>query len=186
MTCSQHQKVTIMILKVDLQCRQCYKKVKKILRKFPEIRDQIFDEKQNTVIITVVCCSPERIMHKLCSKGRKTIKSIEIKEPNPKPKQAAPEPEKPKPKPDPQPQAKPPPAPVPVEKPQMNKPAPAPVVQWIPAGYPPHQIYPVSVCCGSCYEGRPGGPCNQYGRPAFYGNRCDYFTEENPSACSIM
>ncbi|GFP80503.1 hypothetical protein PHJA_000193700 [Phtheirospermum japonicum] len=80
-----------MVLKVDLQCPCCYKKVKKILCKFPQIRDQVYDEKANTVTITVLCCNPEKMRDKLCCKGAKVIKSIEIKEP-PKPKQ----PEKPK------------------------------------------------------------------------------------------
>ncbi|KAH9625555.1 hypothetical protein KSS87_023452 [Heliosperma pusillum] len=203
MTCSGHQKVTVMVLKVDLQCSQCYKKVKKILGKFPQIRDQIYDEKQNTVNITVVCCSPERIRNKLCSKGRKTIKSIEIK--NPAPKNPAPAPA---------------PAPIP-DKSQMkkneptSKPAPAlnaaparqqtpvrePVAQWIPGypPYPPPQMYPVSVvCCGPCYEGRHGGgPCYHGGSgygygygygpdPGYYSNRSDYFTDNNPTACFIM
>ncbi|CDP04524.1 unnamed protein product [Coffea canephora] len=85
------EKVTTMRLKVDLQCPCCYKKVKKILCKFPQIRDQMYDEKQNLVTITVVCCSPEKIRDKLCCKGGKVIKSIDIVEP-PKPKP----PEKPK------------------------------------------------------------------------------------------
>ncbi|KAL4386547.1 hypothetical protein GQ457_09G000850 [Hibiscus cannabinus] len=88
------EKVTIMVLKVDLQCFKCYKKVKKVLCKFPQIRDQVYDEKANTVTITVICCSPEKIRDKICSKGGGAIKSIEIKPPPaPKPK----EPEKPKP-----------------------------------------------------------------------------------------
>ncbi|KAJ4704095.1 pollen-specific leucine-rich repeat extensin-like protein 1 isoform X1 [Melia azedarach] len=88
------KKVTVMVLKVDLQCSKCYKKVKKVLCKFPQIQDQIYDEKQNKVIIKVVCCNPERIRDKLCCKGDGSIKSIEILEPKPpeKPK----EPEKPK------------------------------------------------------------------------------------------
>ncbi|XP_060186678.1 heavy metal-associated isoprenylated plant protein 39-like isoform X1 [Lycium barbarum] len=85
------EKTTIMVLKVDLQCPCCYKKTKKILCKIPQVRNQLYDEKANTVTITVVCCSPERVRDKLCCKGGKTIKSIEIKEPA-KPK----EPEKPK------------------------------------------------------------------------------------------
>ncbi|XP_073312907.1 uncharacterized protein [Primulina huaijiensis] len=86
------EKVTIMVLKVvDLQCSCCYKKIKKILCKFPQIRDQVYDEKANTVTITVVCCDPEKIRDKLCCKGAKVIKSIAIKEP---PKTT--EPEKPK------------------------------------------------------------------------------------------
>ncbi|KAL0321053.1 UNVERIFIED_CONTAM: hypothetical protein Sradi_5366800 [Sesamum radiatum] len=79
------EKVTPMVLKVDLQCPCCYKKIKKTLCKFPQIRDQVYDEKNNTVAITVVCCSPEKIRDKLCCKGGKVIKSIEIIEP-PKPK----------------------------------------------------------------------------------------------------
>ncbi|KAL1346549.1 hypothetical protein AAHE18_08G196200 [Arachis hypogaea] len=54
--------VTVMKLKVDLECHKCYKKVKKVLAKFPQIRDEKFDEKQNVVTITVVCCSPEKIL----------------------------------------------------------------------------------------------------------------------------
>ncbi|OMO76969.1 metal ion binding protein [Corchorus capsularis] len=60
-----------------------------------EIRDQVYDEKANTVTIIVVCCSPEKIMDKLCRKGGGSIKSIEIPPP-PKPKQPPPQPEKPK------------------------------------------------------------------------------------------
>ncbi|XP_022893569.1 uncharacterized protein LOC111408043 [Olea europaea var. sylvestris] len=80
------EKVTEMVLKVDLdlQCHSCYKKIKKILCKIPQIRGQIYDDKQNTVTIDVVCCSPEKIRDKLCCKGGKVIKSIEIKEPKKK------------------------------------------------------------------------------------------------------
>ena len=61
----------------------------------------MYDEKQNLVTITVVCCSPEKIRDKLCCKGGKVIKSIEIVEP-PKPEEPKhvkkpPVPEKPKP-----------------------------------------------------------------------------------------
>ncbi|XP_051135271.1 protein PYRICULARIA ORYZAE RESISTANCE 21 [Andrographis paniculata] len=74
------EKVTPMVLKVDLQCYCCYKKIKKTLCKFPQIRDQVFDEKNNTVSIIVVCCSPEKIRDKLCSKAGKVIKGIDIKD----------------------------------------------------------------------------------------------------------
>ncbi|CAI9782807.1 unnamed protein product [Fraxinus pennsylvanica] len=72
------EKVTVMVLKVDLQCPSCYKKIKTILCKIPQIRGQIFDVKQNTVTINVVCCSPKKIRDELCCKGGKVIKSIEI------------------------------------------------------------------------------------------------------------
>ncbi|PNX64782.1 pollen-specific leucine-rich repeat extensin-like protein 1-like, partial [Trifolium pratense] len=83
-----------MKLKVDLQCDKCYKQVKKLLCKFPQIRDQVYDEKNNIVTITVVCCNPEKIRDKICCKGCGAIKSIEILEPPPPPKPK--EPEKPK------------------------------------------------------------------------------------------
>ena len=65
-----------MKLGVDLECDRCYKKIKKLLCKFPEIRDQVFFEKENTVMINVVCCSPLKIRDKLICKGGKTIKDI--------------------------------------------------------------------------------------------------------------
>ncbi|CDP04720.1 unnamed protein product [Coffea canephora] len=85
-----------MRLKVDLQCPSCYKKVKKILCKFPQIQDQVYDEKQNLVTITVVCCSPEKIRDKLYCKGGKVIKCIEIVvAPPPPPSKAKPPPPRP-------------------------------------------------------------------------------------------
>ncbi|GLT24845.1 hypothetical protein SLA2020_000130 [Shorea laevis] len=68
---------------VDLQCSKCYKKIKKLLCKFPEIRDQTYDEKANKVTIKVVSCSPEKIRDKLCCKGCGCITSIEIIVPPP-------------------------------------------------------------------------------------------------------
>ncbi|GLU15836.1 hypothetical protein SLE2022_322950 [Rubroshorea leprosula] len=70
---------------VDLQCSKCYKKIKKLLCKFPEIRDQKYDEKANKVTIKVMSCSPEKIRDKLCCKGGGCIKSIEIKVLSPPP-----------------------------------------------------------------------------------------------------
>ncbi|KAK2652708.1 hypothetical protein Ddye_012564 [Dipteronia dyeriana] len=118
---AEKKKVTLMLLKVDLECSKCYKKVKKILCKFPQIQDQAYDEKNNTVMIKVVCCSPEKIRDKICCKGRGTIKSIEILKPPEKPKPA----EKPKadpPKPAEKPKADPP---KPAEKPKADPPKPA-------------------------------------------------------------
>ncbi|XP_062010857.1 uncharacterized protein LOC133727269 [Rosa rugosa] len=178
------KKVTIMILKVDLQCEECYRKVKKVLCKFPQIQDQMYDEKNNLVIIKVVCCSPEKIRDKLCCKGGGVIKWIEIKEPEkPKPLPAP----KPKPKPKPPPASKPEPPPEPKpEPPPEPKPEPPPVpacplplvpacprrpccwdcYQGRPGGpcetRPPPR--PVKPCCSDCYEGRPGGPCETYPR----------------------
>ncbi|KAI4311868.1 hypothetical protein MLD38_036732 [Melastoma candidum] len=96
-------KVTKMVIKVDLQCCKCYKKIKKVLCRYPQLRDQIYDEKDNRVFIRVVCCSPECIMEKIICKAGDTVESIEImpdkpKEPEkPKPAEKPKEPEKPKP-----------------------------------------------------------------------------------------
>ncbi|GAV59853.1 HMA domain-containing protein [Cephalotus follicularis] len=104
------EKETIMVIKVDLQCDRCYRKIKKVLCRYPQIRTQIYDEKNNTVTITVVCCSPEKIKQKICRRGGDTVKGIEIKEP---------------PKPQPPPEKKPE-APKEAPKPQPDKPKEAP------------------------------------------------------------
>ncbi|RVW58864.1 hypothetical protein CK203_108317 [Vitis vinifera] len=59
---------------VNLGCKRCYKKIKKLLFKFPGT----FIEKEDTVIIKVVCSYPEMIRTKLFYKGSDTIKSIEV------------------------------------------------------------------------------------------------------------
>ncbi|XP_028801977.1 leucine-rich repeat extensin-like protein 3 isoform X3 [Neltuma alba] len=168
------EKVTIMRLKVDLHCEKCYKKVKKVLCKFPQIRDQVFDEKQNIVTIKVVCCSPEKIRDKLCCKACGAIKSIEIVEP-PKPKPPEPPKPKPPPKPDePEKPKPPPPKPAEPEKPKPPPPPPKPDEPEKPKPPPPKPQepcpkptpVPTGVCCVPCYEGRPGGPCFEgYGGP---------------------
>ncbi|KAL6332667.1 hypothetical protein AAG906_010007 [Vitis piasezkii] len=193
---------TIMVLKVDLGCKRCYRKIKKLLCKFPEIRDQTFIEKEDTVIIKVVCCCPEKIRTKLICKGGDSIKSIEVRTPvNPKlpadkPKKTdekqKPAKDKPK-KTDEEPKHE--------KKTQERAPVPTPVPE-----------YPTGVCCKSCYEGRHGGPCHHgYGVPhqppsydgyirlvpsydgwasgcrcdRSYGCRCEFVIEENPT-CTIL
>ncbi|KAL8160823.1 hypothetical protein V2J09_012312 [Rumex salicifolius] len=117
------QKETIMVLKVDLDCPRCYKKVKRLLCQFHQIHDQVYNEKQNTVMIKVVCCSPEKIRDRLCCKGGKSIKSIEILQPKKPPPPLPPPAEKPPPeKPD---EPAPPQPPPPVEKPPPPPPPPA-------------------------------------------------------------
>ncbi|XP_008224624.1 PREDICTED: myelin-associated oligodendrocyte basic protein-like [Prunus mume] len=190
---AEKEKVTIMVLKVDLQCHKCYKKVKKVLCKFPQIRDQIYDEKQNQVVIKVVCCSPEKIRDRICCKGGGAIKSIEIREPEkpkplpadkPKPSAEKPkEPEKPKPASEkPKEPEKPKPAPEKPKEPEKPKPAPekpkepekpksAPEKPKAPPPNPGPPPVPVNVnaYCVDCYHGHPGGPCQTgYGGVAPY------------------
>ncbi|XP_027367431.1 pollen-specific leucine-rich repeat extensin-like protein 1 isoform X2 [Abrus precatorius] len=212
------EKVTIMKLKVDLECNKCYKKVKKLLSKYPQIRDQKFAEKENIVIITVVCCSPEKIRDKLCYKGGGSIKSIEIVEP-PKPKAEPPKKDADKPKAEPEkkkeadkPKAEPekkkeadkPKQEAPKADKPKDKPAPAPIP--VQPQVPPPMAVPVGMCV-PCYDGRPVGPCYEYGGPVlyydgyyarpvydsygggrpYYVSRCDqYFSDENPTGCTIM
>ncbi|CAM8998306.1 unnamed protein product [Rhodiola kirilowii] len=174
-----------MVLKVDLKCDCCYKRVRKALCGFPEIRDWIFDENENTVTITVDCCDPERLRYKLCNKGRGSIKSIKIKqieEPGPVAKS---QPEPPKEKevttaaPAAKPAEKPPPspAPKPVEeppKPETKAPEPAQKVAQPaePSQKPVEPVpvvgsVPVPMCCW--HGGGVVGPFNYgHGVPSVY------------------
>ena len=57
-----------------------------------EIQDQVYNEKENYVVIKVVCCSPEKIKQKIKCKCGQTIKRIEeIKPPGNKPPDQKPE-----------------------------------------------------------------------------------------------
>ncbi|KAK6933452.1 Heavy metal-associated domain, HMA [Dillenia turbinata] len=114
------------ILKVDLHCSKCYKKVKKVLCKFPEITDQVWDEKANTVTIKVSSCNPEKIRDKICCKGGKSIKCIKIVPPPP-----------------PTPPTKPPPSPPP--KPETVHVSVSSVQVYLPI-----QPYPMGCSCIDC------------------------------------
>ncbi|XP_048132287.1 protein PYRICULARIA ORYZAE RESISTANCE 21-like [Rhodamnia argentea] len=156
------EKVTRMLIKVDLQCCRCYKKIKKILCEFPQIQDQIYDEKRNAVLIVVVCCSPEKIRQKIICKGGETVQGVEIlldkpKEPEKKPekpKEPEKKPEKPK-DPEKEPEKKP-------EKPKEPEKKPNPVAGFplVPA-FPMVPVYPMVpvCCCPPFYGGYGRGPC---------------------------
>ncbi|XP_048332256.1 protein PYRICULARIA ORYZAE RESISTANCE 21-like [Ziziphus jujuba] len=186
------KQVTTMVLKVDLQCCKCYKKVKKILCKIPQIHDQVYDEKNDTVTIKVLCCSPEKIKEKIICKGGGCITSIDIIVPEkqkPKPSEKTKEPEKLKEPEKPKEQEKPK-AP---ENPPCQRPS------------PPHPqvLVRIGVCCQQCYSGYPGGPClhchawpppcykyyGYCGRPVFdscgCGRNC-YTSHCDTQGCTIM
>ncbi|CAA0281470.1 Heavy metal-associated domain superfamily [Arabidopsis suecica] len=183
------EKVTWMKLKTEpLSNEKNFSKVKKALSSIPQVRDQKFEEETNTVTIKVVCCSPEKVMDKLCSKGRGAIKLIETIEPAKPVAQKPKEPEKPK-------EAEKP------KEPEKPKPAAAPAQgdpssQRVTHGYnpPPMMGHPVPWSDGPNYGwSRPNGyderPIyNSYGGwqppPSQYGGRSHY-EEEQPS-CSIM
>ncbi|KAL7192624.1 hypothetical protein ACSBR2_024447 [Camellia fascicularis] len=138
------EKVTTMVLKVDLESPCCYKKIKKVLCKFPQIRDQVYDVKKNTVTITIKCCSPEKIREKLWLEGRKIIKCIEIKEPT----ESKGEEDKPKRN----------------GKDEKNPPPPPLALALLPVvlGYSPLADKPAGICCGPCYGGYGWGPRTCY------------------------
>ncbi|XP_045793972.1 protein PYRICULARIA ORYZAE RESISTANCE 21-like [Trifolium pratense] len=197
------QKVAIMKLKADLQCRKCYKKVKKVLCKYPQIRDQIYDEKNGIVTIRVVCCSPEKVRDNICCSGGGIIKSIEIVQP-PKPKPA---PEKPKDH-DKKPEGEKKPNPGPPIDPQPKQnPAPAPAPAPVPVAAAPAVMFPHTtpmsvlsyppqvVPYGFGYGFGQGGPPEVYGRPiydsygwsgpCYVGHHHDCLREEEASTCTI-
>ncbi|CAK7323318.1 unnamed protein product [Dovyalis caffra] len=175
------EQVTTMLIKVDLECEKCQKKIKKVLCKIPEIQSQTYDQKANTVTITVVSCFPEKIMKKIRCKGGEAVKCIQIKVP-----------EKP-------------PVPTADKKHTPGKPDKTPSPE--PVTGHPARIY-LKACCSECYQGFGGGPCYHghgrptpqcYGRPVYgswgggscscrsrgyYVCRCEYVCENDP--CTIM
>ena len=120
----------------------------------------MYNEKENYVVIKVVCCSPEKIKQKIKCKCGQTIKRIEeIKPPGNKPPDKKPD----------EPQTKPPEKKPPVQKPE--RPTCCTECREGRGGGPCHYgpgtrsgwgAMPVPVrptCCTECHEGRGGGPC---------------------------
>lgn len=183
-----------------------------------EIRDQVYDEKQNAVKITVVSCCPEKIQKKIRSKGGNSVEKIEIvsgdkkkegtekkKEGAEKAKEGAGEKKKDeaekkgKGKED-ESKKKEGGGDKPKDKEPEKKPVPV-LVSGHPSIFPP--VYPVQgyynpyhqlqVVGGSgpvpCYQchGVPGHHGAWDGNRVYnYGSRSDYFSEENPTACTVM
>ncbi|XP_061964307.1 uncharacterized protein LOC133688732 [Populus nigra] len=78
----EETKVTTMEIKVvDLGCEKCHKKIKRVLCAIPQIQNQEYVEKENTVTITVVGCCPEKIKKKIYCKGGPTVMCVKIKPP---------------------------------------------------------------------------------------------------------
>eukprot|EP00258_Populus_trichocarpa_P043566 XP_024459585.1 protein PYRICULARIA ORYZAE RESISTANCE 21 isoform X3 [Populus trichocarpa] len=101
-------KVTEMVIKVvDLGCEKCHKKIKRVLCAIPQIQNQTYDKKENTVTITVVGCCPEKIKKKIYCKGGRTVKCVEIKPPPKEKQEKKPEKKKPEAKPEEKPEPKP-------------------------------------------------------------------------------
>uniref|UniRef100_A0ACD5X635 Uncharacterized protein n=1 Tax=Avena sativa TaxID=4498 RepID=A0ACD5X635_AVESA len=74
------EKISTLILKVDLDCCSCYKKIRKILCKLQDgegIRTISYDDGSNTIAV-VGPFDPHRLSCKIRCKGGKVIKGIEI------------------------------------------------------------------------------------------------------------
>ncbi|XP_074586144.1 uncharacterized protein LOC141841847 isoform X1 [Curcuma longa] len=158
-------KIATVIIKVDLECCCCSKKIKRTLCKLQKrfkINSIVYDEKKNTVTVSGAF-NPDCFIKKLCCMAYKVIKDVEIKKPDPPP---PPPPQVPKPA-DPKPASKPPAPPPQVPKPDP-KPDPKPPPPPPPPQVPPEVIVkfpmwafpaPMWPCCCQpcpCYEPHQG------------------------------
>ncbi|CAL1352193.1 unnamed protein product [Linum trigynum] len=189
------QKLTTMVIKVDLDCYKCRNKIKKVLCRIPQIGNQVYDEKANLVIITVLCCSPEKVMEKIACKGGESVKGIEIvKPPPPKPEEEPKKPDEP-------------PRPKEISA-DMGKPKEQPKDRETAKAVMSSPALPMCYCHREFYEGRgvapppcysvQGHPCYEgYGRPVYdswgggyrggyYVSRGECFSDDNPSDCILM
>ncbi|XP_020271182.1 protein PYRICULARIA ORYZAE RESISTANCE 21-like [Asparagus officinalis] len=128
------EKLSTVILKVDLQCVACTKKIKKTLCKLRDregIRSVIYDEKNNSVTISGPF-DPRKLIKKICCKACKVIKDIQlwpVEPPNsrapPPPRAHRPEEKKPDPgRPPPRNRNRPPEPPAPEPPPSARTPPP--------------------------------------------------------------
>ncbi|XP_065003006.1 protein PYRICULARIA ORYZAE RESISTANCE 21-like [Musa acuminata AAA Group] len=98
--------IATVIIKVDLQCCTCSRKIKKALCKLQKrfnIQSIVFDEKKNTVTVSGPF-NPQCFIEKLRCLACKVIKDVQIKPPPPPPTTPKP----PQPPPPPPPEQKPP------------------------------------------------------------------------------
>ncbi|WOK99690.1 hypothetical protein Cni_G08402 [Canna indica] len=140
--------ISTVIIKVDLDCCCCTKKIKKSLCKLEKrfnIQSIVYDTKSNTVAVSGPF-NPDCFIKKICCLACKVIKDIHVKKPDPppppppapepKPEPAPPPPEPAPPAPEPPPPAPEPPPPAP-EPPAPPAPEPAPPPPPAPEPPPP-------------------------------------------------
>ncbi|TKY53917.1 proline-rich protein 2 [Spatholobus suberectus] len=155
---------------VDLQCPKCYKKVKKLLCKFPRKAPSAASSSAAAVSLStaegVSLSTAEGVSLSAAGVSLSTAEDVSLSAAGVSLFAAG----------------------VSLSPPKVCH-CPPPGCHCPPRAGPPLMVVPIGVCCGPCYEGRPGGPCfHGYsgGRPC-YVSRCDeYFCEENTSACTIM
>ncbi|KAJ6851479.1 putative protein TsetseEP isoform X1 [Iris pallida] len=133
------EKISTIIIKVDLQCNQCYRKIRKTLCKLQDrgkITSIVYDEKNDTVIVKGPS-DPKKLIKQICCDACKVIKDIQILEDKPKPPPEKPKPDPPPPAPEPAPEPAPPaPEPQPPAPPPPPPPAPEPAPAPAPAPPP--------------------------------------------------
>ncbi|CAN6168746.1 unnamed protein product [Urochloa humidicola] len=74
-------KISTIVLKVDLECEKCYKKIRRVLCKIQDkmnIKTISFDEKSNAVTISGPF-DAEKVCNKLCCEAGRVIKEMDIK-----------------------------------------------------------------------------------------------------------
>jgi len=74
-------KISTVVLKVDLECERCYKKIRRVLCKIQDemnIKTISFDEKSNAVTISGPF-DAEKVCKKLCCKAGRVIKEMDVK-----------------------------------------------------------------------------------------------------------
>ncbi|XP_074569311.1 uncharacterized protein LOC141825567 [Curcuma longa] len=207
-------KISTLILKVDLECCRCYKKIRKTLCCLQEkvhITSITYDEKNGTVTVAGVF-DPDRLSKKLQCRAGKVIKKIEEKKPEEKIKKEEQKEEskkeenktekKEEKKEEKQEEEK---------KTEEKKKPPKPGIKFEPVVVTPYFWPPgVAICCHQPYvENYPGGcrcctcgtvtenqtapappasypPAEPYYYPLPY-KTCQFVSEEDPSAyCTVM
>uniref|UniRef100_M8CI99 HMA domain-containing protein n=1 Tax=Aegilops tauschii TaxID=37682 RepID=M8CI99_AEGTA len=133
------------IIKVDLDCARCHRKIERVLDRIREkgefvIDDIEYDEKNNKVIVKGPF-DADKLSDKLCCKAQDHLKEIEIVEPPPPPPPEEPKKEVPAPPP-PEPEVVVPPPPAVVEEPKCPEPAPEPPKEEPPKEEPPKEEPP--------------------------------------------
>lgn len=74
-------KISTIVLKVDLECERCYRKIRKVLCKIQDkmnIKTISFDEKSNAVTISGPF-DADTVCNKLCCKAGRVIKAMDVK-----------------------------------------------------------------------------------------------------------
>ncbi|WVZ66656.1 hypothetical protein U9M48_015846 [Paspalum notatum var. saurae] len=74
-------KISTIVIKVDLECDRCYKKMRRVLCKIQDklnIKTISFDEKSNAVTISGPF-DPDKVCRKLCCEAGRIIKEMDVK-----------------------------------------------------------------------------------------------------------